>query len=99
VVGAVVFSSKSASPSSHPSLPPSLPPSPSSTSLVDAHQSEYVPLKDRRREYVSGFTGSAGTAVVTLDKALLWTDGRYFLQVREGGREGGRRGEGGGGEE
>ena len=35
----------------------------------------------RRREFVSGFTGSAGTAVVTRDAALLWTDGRYFLQV------------------
>lgn len=34
-----------------------------------------------RRAYISGFTGSAGTAVVTKDKAALWTDGRYFLQV------------------
>lgn len=34
-----------------------------------------------RRVYISGFTGSAGTAVVTKDKAALWTDGRYFLQV------------------
>jgi hypothetical protein len=71
------------------SLLPSLP---FLSSYIDAHQSEYVPLKDRRREYVSGFTGSAGTAVVTPDKALLWTDGRYFLQVREGGREGGKEG-------
>ena len=36
-----------------------------------------------RRAYISGFTGSAGTAVVTKDKAALWTDGRYFLQVWE----------------
>lgn len=35
-----------------------------------------------RRAYISGFTGSAGTAVVTKDRAALWTDGRYFLQVR-----------------
>lgn len=34
-----------------------------------------------RRAYISGFTGSAGTAVVTKHKAALWTDGRYFLQV------------------
>lgn len=34
-----------------------------------------------RRAYISGFTGSAGTAVVTKDKAALWTDARYFLQV------------------
>lgn len=34
-----------------------------------------------RRAYISGFTGSAGTAVITKDKAALWTDGRYFLQV------------------
>jgi Xaa-Pro aminopeptidase len=36
-----------------------------------------------RREFVSGFTGSAGTAVVLKDKALLWTDGRYFLQAEK----------------
>ncbi len=34
-----------------------------------------------RRQFISKFTGTAGTAVVTTDKALLWTDGRYFLQV------------------
>lgn len=34
-----------------------------------------------RRAYISGFTGSAGTAVITKDLAALWTDGRYFLQV------------------
>lgn len=36
-----------------------------------------------RRAYISGFTGSAGTAVVTKDKAALWTDGRYFLQAEK----------------
>lgn len=48
----------------------------------DAHNSEYVAECDARRAFVSGFTGSAGTALVTLDSALLWTDGRYWLQVR-----------------
>ncbi|XP_067656782.1 xaa-Pro aminopeptidase 1-like [Haliotis asinina] len=47
----------------------------------DAHQSEYVADCDTRRAYISGFTGSAGTAIVTESKAALWTDGRYFLQA------------------
>jgi len=47
----------------------------------DAHQSEYTPECDKRRAFVSGFTGSAGIAVVTLNEAALWTDGRYFLQA------------------
>lgn len=50
----------------------------------DAHQSEYVADHDKRREWLTGFTGSAGTALVTPTKALLWTDGRYFLQVSRG---------------
>uniref|UniRef100_A0A2P2KSP7 Uncharacterized protein MANES_09G167500 n=1 Tax=Rhizophora mucronata TaxID=61149 RepID=A0A2P2KSP7_RHIMU len=49
----------------------------------DAHQSEFIAECYMRRAYISGFTGSAGTAVVTKEKAALWTDGRYFLQVRE----------------
>ena len=44
-------------------------------------QSEYAPSCDERRHFISGFTGSAGTAVITTDAAALWTDGRYFLQV------------------
>lgn len=48
----------------------------------DAHQSEYVADHDKRREWLTGFTGSAGTALVTSSKALMWTDGRYFLQVK-----------------
>ena len=44
-------------------------------------QSEYAPASQERRHYISGFTGSAGTALVTSDQALLWTDGRYYLQV------------------
>ncbi|WIV12329.1 aminopeptidase P family protein [Proteiniborus sp. MB09-C3] len=47
----------------------------------DAHQSEYVPEHWKSRAWISGFTGSAGTVVVTLDKAGLWTDGRYFIQA------------------
>ncbi len=44
-------------------------------------QSEYSTSDAERRHFISRFTGSAGTAVVTTDAALLWTDGRYFLQV------------------
>lgn len=47
----------------------------------DEHQSEYTHPSDHRREYISGFSGSAGTAVVGLEKAILATDGRYFLQA------------------
>ncbi len=48
---------------------------------ADFHQSEYVGEYFKTREYISGFTGSAGTVVVTLDEARLWTDGRYFVQA------------------
>lgn len=47
----------------------------------DFHGSEYVGEHFRAREYLSGFTGSAGTLIVTLLEAGLWTDGRYFLQA------------------
>lgn len=47
----------------------------------DAHQSEYVSERDKRRQFLSGFTGSAGLALITTREALLWTDGRYFLQA------------------
>ncbi|EXJ79787.1 xaa-Pro aminopeptidase [Capronia epimyces CBS 606.96] len=47
----------------------------------DSHQSEYIAPCDARRAYISGFTGSAGTAVITLEKAALATDGRYFNQA------------------
>ncbi|KAI3810551.1 hypothetical protein L1987_20170 [Smallanthus sonchifolius] len=49
----------------------------------DAHQSEFIAECYMRRAYISGFTGSAGTAVVTSHKAALWTDGRYFLQAEK----------------
>lgn len=49
----------------------------------DSHQSEYVPDYYKGREYVSGFTGSAGTLLVGLEEALLWTDGRYFIQAEK----------------
>ncbi|KAL7415087.1 Creatinase/aminopeptidase [Mrakia frigida] len=48
----------------------------------DEHSSEYLSPYDELRPYISGFTGSAGTAVVELDKAHLFTDGRYYLQAR-----------------
>lgn len=47
----------------------------------DAHQSEYPSEYDLRREFISGLSGSYGLAVVTLDRAAVWTDGRYFLQA------------------
>ncbi|KAI9729994.1 MAG: hypothetical protein M1834_006192 [Cirrosporium novae-zelandiae] len=47
----------------------------------DSHQSEYIAPCDARREHICGFSGSAGCAVVTLDKAALSTDGRYFNQA------------------
>ncbi|UOW69119.1 aminopeptidase P family protein [Paraclostridium bifermentans] len=47
----------------------------------DNHQSEYVGDYFKSRAYISGFTGSAGTLVVTMDEAGLWTDGRYFIQA------------------
>ncbi|MBQ8486313.1 MAG: aminopeptidase P family protein [Prevotella sp.] len=50
---------------------------------TDPHQSEYVADRWKGREWVSGFNGSAGTAVVTLTGAALWTDSRYFLAAEE----------------
>jgi len=50
---------------------------------TDPHISEYTPDRWKTREWISGFTGSAGTVVVTKDKAGLWTDSRYFLQAEE----------------
>ncbi len=48
---------------------------------ADPHQSEYVPECWKRRQFITGFTGSAGDAVVTPRKAGLWTDSRYYLQA------------------
>ncbi len=48
---------------------------------TDFHNSEYVNDYFKSREFISGFTGSAGTLVVTAEEAKLWTDGRYFLQA------------------
>ena len=50
---------------------------------TDPHQGEYVPDHWKGREYISGFNGSAGTAVVTLTSAALWTDSRYFIAAEE----------------
>ncbi|WP_326512268.1 aminopeptidase P family protein [Clostridium intestinale] len=49
----------------------------------DAHQSEYVADHWKSRQWISGFTGSAGTVVITLDDAGLWTDGRYYIQAEK----------------
>lgn len=48
---------------------------------ADFHQSEYVGSYFKARKYITGFSGSAGTAVITKDEAKLWTDGRYFIQA------------------
>ena len=50
---------------------------------TDPHNSEYVPDRWKGREWLSGFTGSAGTAVVTMYEAALWTDSRYFLAAEQ----------------
>lgn len=47
----------------------------------DPHNSEYTPLRWCQREFISGFTGSAGVVVVTADHAGLWTDSRYYIQA------------------
>ncbi len=49
----------------------------------DAHQSEYVAEYWKCRQWISGFTGSAGTVVITLEDAGLWTDGRYYIQAEK----------------
>ena len=50
---------------------------------TDPHQGEYIPDHWKGREFISGFNGSAGTAVVTLHSAALWTDSRYFIAAGE----------------
>ena len=49
----------------------------------DPHGSEYPALRWRTREFISGFTGSAGTVMISQDRALLWTDSRYFIQAEK----------------
>lgn len=50
---------------------------------TDPHNGEYVPDRWKGREWISGFNGSAGTAVVTMNSAALWTDSRYFIAAEE----------------
>lgn len=50
---------------------------------ADYHQSEYVGEYFKSREWISGFTGSAGTVVVSQKEVGLWTDGRYFIQAEK----------------
>src|ERR1700709_925091 len=49
----------------------------------DAHQGEYVPKRDERLAWLTAFTGSAGAAVALMDKAAVFVDGRYTLQIRQ----------------
>ena len=49
----------------------------------DFHQSEYVGEYFKARQFITGFMGSAGTAVITKNMAGLWTDGRYFIQAEK----------------
>src|ERR1700741_5542379 len=49
----------------------------------DRHQNEYVPACEQRLAWLTGFTGSAGVAIVLMERAVLFVDGRYTLQVRE----------------
>ena len=48
---------------------------------ADEHNSEYISAYYKIREYLTGFTGSAGTLIITQNKAFLWTDGRYHIQA------------------
>src|SRR5438132_7054374 len=50
---------------------------------ADRHQNEYVPAAEERLAWLTGFTGSAGAAVVLIERAALFVDGRYTLQARE----------------
>src|SRR5437763_3043915 len=50
---------------------------------ADRHQNEYVPLSEERLAWLTGFTGSAGAAIVLAERAAIFVDGRYLLQVRE----------------
>ena len=50
---------------------------------ADNHQSEYVGEHFKSRAFLTGFSGSAGTAVITQEEAGLWTDGRYFIQAEK----------------
>lgn len=53
------------------------------TPSTDPHSGEYIPERWKARRWISGFNGSAGIAVVTMDKAALWTDSRYFIAANE----------------
>src|ERR1043166_5685041 len=50
---------------------------------ADRHQGEYVPACEARLAWLTGFTGSAGAAIVLADRAVIFVDGRYLLQVRD----------------
>src|SRR4051794_25874305 len=50
---------------------------------ADRHQNEYVPASEERLAWLTGFTGSAGSAIVLLERAAVFADGRYTLQARD----------------
>ncbi|KAL8570603.1 hypothetical protein ACOMHN_008960 [Nucella lapillus] len=50
---------------------------------ADAHESEYPAARDKRRGFITGFSGSAGYAAVTMTRAAMWSDGRYFLEAED----------------
>src|ERR1043166_2291012 len=50
---------------------------------ADRHQNEYVPPSEERLAWLTGFTGSAGAAIVLAERAVMFVDGRYLLQVRD----------------
>src|ERR1041384_3342010 len=52
-------------------------------SRADRHQNEYVPPSEERLAWLTGFTGSAGAAIVLAERAVIFVDGRYLLQVRD----------------
>ncbi|MFV0483236.1 MAG: aminopeptidase P family protein [Bacteroidales bacterium] len=50
---------------------------------TDPHLSEYMPSRWETRKFITGFTGSAGNVIITMERAILWTDSRYFIQAEE----------------
>lgn len=54
---------------------------------TDPHSGEYVPAHWESRKWISGFTGSAGTAVITMSQGGLWTDSRYFYRQKNNFKE------------
>ena len=56
--------------------------------LTDPHKSEYISPRDQRAKFISGFGGTSGLGFVTQDRAMMWTDGRYYIQAKKELEEG-----------